>query len=199
MANVSLTARILTCTLALALACVARSLAAAPIQLTPSMTKTDLLSQATFADGSIPFADLQSRRVPFVPFASFRPHGWPVQVWVRFSLTGVSLEDAPSWYVMLPRWTESATLYRANYPAMRTSMYVPFSKRPVIGIDNPAFPLLERDDENGPLLLHLTYYPDTDLSLWLITEEGYAQQTEPTLLIEALFFGVLLAVGILNL
>lgn len=198
MVKATLSARILTLTFALAFACVAKCLASSPVDLTPGHSHIDVLPSATVADGSIPYATVSSGHASFVPFAALHPHGWPVSLWIRFSVSGASVEDAPTWYLVLPRWTESAELYRPGVPVARTSMYLPFSRRPA-DLDFPSFPILERDDSHGPLLLHLTYYPDTDLSLSLMTQEDFRRQNEPTLLIEAAFLGVLLAVGILNL
>jgi diguanylate cyclase (GGDEF)-like protein len=146
----------------------------------------------------LPYAFASDSRSAFVPFSQYTPHGSPVSLWLRFSIEGPARADRPAWFIVLPRWTESAQLYRAGEPTLSTSMYVSYAKRPA-DLDVPAFPILERDYGGAPLLLHLTYYPDTQLDVALMTQEASTRSFEPTVTIEGMFLGVLLAVGVLNL
>jgi diguanylate cyclase (GGDEF)-like protein len=158
----------------------------------------DVLQAAEVAAGADSLSDVLSGRAVFVPFARFTPHGWPASVWIRFSVARALRADRPEWYLILPRWTESAELYRAGAAPVSTSMYAPIGQRPD-DLEAPSFPILDRDYGGAPLLLHLTYYPDTDLGVLLMTRATYSRVVEPTLAIQSAFIGVLLAVGVLNL
>jgi diguanylate cyclase (GGDEF)-like protein len=189
--------RWLVLTIAVFLGGATRCDAASPVVLAGSH-HVDVLQGAEVADGADSFAGVVGGRAVFVPFARFTPHGWPASVWIRFSVAPALRADRPEWYLILPRWTESAELYRAGAAPLQTSMYVPIAQRPD-DLDAPSFPILDRDYGGPPLLLHLTYYPDTDLDVLLMTRGSYSRVVEPTLAIQSAFIGVLLAVGALNL
>lgn len=181
--------------IALAAATIVSARAGSVVLNTRSDT-VDLLALASAADGSASYVDVASGRVPMVPFANLKLRGSPISVWLRFSMSAQA-QDRSEWLVTLPRWTESAALYRAGQAPLYTSMYVPFRKRPV-DLDVPAFRIVAADFGGPPLYLHLTYYPDTDLTVFLSTRDAFSRTIEPTIAIEGMLFGTLLAVGLLN-
>jgi diguanylate cyclase (GGDEF)-like protein len=157
----------------------------------------DVLAKAAAADGSASYFDVVSGRVPMVAFAQYKRHGSPVSLWLRFSISAAPEQNRSEWLIVLPRWTESAELYRAGDAPLRTSMYVPFALRPV-DLDVPAFRVRDADFGGPPLYLRMAYYPDTDLTVFLETRDAFSRAIEPAVAIVGMLFGTLLAVGLLN-
>lgn len=167
------------------------------ITLDAAVQQVDLLQSAQAADGNASYADVRAGRVRFVPYKDFKPKGWPVRVWLRFAVTTHERYDRTRWLIVLPRWMESAMLYRANAPPERTGMYVPFNRRPV-DADYPAFGIRDRDFGGPPLLMNLVYFPDRPIAIQLISDDAQTRYIEAIHSIEGFFVGVLVAVGLLN-
>jgi diguanylate cyclase (GGDEF)-like protein len=171
---------------------------AAPIVLAAGAASAALLGQAEAADGAARIEDVRAGRVPFVTYARYARKGWPVSMWLRFSVATTQRHDRSSWLLVLPRTFESADLYRAGRPALHTGMYVPYAKRPS-ALYVPAFHIEDADLGGAPLLLHVVYYPDVPVAIHLVTEHAFFLWNEPYRVIEGLFLGTLIAVAFFNL
>ena len=156
-----------------------------------------LLDAAEAAPGSYTFAQIRSGRVPFEHFSRYERGGWPVSIWLRFSVSGSPATDRERWLITIPRTFQSADLYRSDGSVLTTGMYVPFERRPET-VYVPAFRIETADYNGSPLYLHLVYYPDVPFAVRLISERAFFQWNEPYRIVEGLFVGVLLAVALFN-
>jgi diguanylate cyclase (GGDEF)-like protein len=171
---------------------------AGEVVLTPKTTVVSLLAHATVTDGRRSLRDVLNGRVKFVPFAHYKVQGWPVSMWIRFSLRSDERRDRRRWLILLPRSFESAVLYRNDERPLRSGMRLPFDKRPT-DLYVPGFRIADRYLDGSPLFLHVVYYPDQPLLITVMDEHAFFTSKEPYRLVEGAFIGVLLAVAILNL
>jgi diguanylate cyclase (GGDEF)-like protein len=184
---------------ALVLCCLAPlSARAADIVFTPKTGAFSLLPQADVADGHRSLHDVLSGRVKFVPFAHAKLTGWPVSIWVRFSMQTQERHDRRRWLILLPRSFESAVLYHDGERPVRSGMRVPFDRRPT-DLYVPGFRIADRYLDGSPLYLHIVYYPDQKLIISVMDEHAFFTWSEPYRLVEGTFIGVLLAVAVFNL
>ncbi|HET7813922.1 MAG TPA: diguanylate cyclase [Candidatus Baltobacteraceae bacterium] len=160
--------------------------------------RPSLLDAAEAAPGTYSFAQVRSGRVPFVHFSRYKRSGWPVSIWLRFSVSGSPATDRERWLITVPRTVQSADLYRTDGSVLTTGMFVPFERRPET-MYVPAFRIETADYNGPPLYLHLVYYPDVPFAVRLISERAFFQWNEPFRIVEGLFVGVLLAVALFNL
>lgn len=172
--------------------------AATPVYLNAALPGPDLLARADAAPGNLTFAQVRAPGARFVPFAQVRRAGWPVSLWLRFSITGTPPINGERWLITVPRVFESAQLYRVDGSVLTTGMYVPFSKRPE-KIDVPAFRVEPADYNGAPLYLRLAFYPEVPPGIRLVTEHELLTENESFRIVEGVFVGVLLAVAFFNL
>ncbi len=170
---------------------------ASAVILKPTENSARVLPVAQASDGAASYADVASGRARFVPLAHYQAHGWPVSIWLRFSVRRTA-DDDRTWLIVMPQQYESADLYRRGAAPLHSGMYLPFRDQPT-GLFLPAFKLVPADFTGPPLLLHLVYYPDVPLYVRLTTEHAFFMSNQPFLLIEGLFIGVMIAVALFNL
>jgi diguanylate cyclase (GGDEF)-like protein len=168
------------------------------IGLDAGIQQVSILQTAQAADGNASYADVKAGRVTFLPYRKFKPRGWPVHLWLRFAVSTDERQDRRRWLIVLPRWMESATLYREDAAPEQTGMYVRFDRRPV-DADYPAFRIRDRDFDGAPLLINLVYFPDRPLAIRIISDDAQTRYMEAIHSIEGFFVGVLVAIGILNI
>ncbi len=167
---------------------------AAPITLRGG--SGSVLSSAGVAAGSASAGDVRAGRVRFVPFAQYRPAGWPVSLWLRFSLSSGSERSSP-WLLIVPRLFESADFYHADGTHEANGMYVPYALR-ANGLYVPSFTMRSGDFTGAPLYLHVVYYPEQPLAVRFHTEHWFFLWNEPYRIVEGIFLGVMLALAMLN-
>lgn len=175
---------------------VARS---APIVLSPGgPDSAAVLAAADAAPGNASAADVKAGRVRWMPAPKYKASGWPVSLWLRFSIESRYGNDRPVWLLALPEAIENAEFYRSDGSVQRSGSGIAMRQRPE-HVYLPAFAVSDRDMHGAPLYLHVVYYPEIPFSVRLTTERRFFLRTESYRIVETLFIGVLIAIAFFNL
>lgn len=174
--------------------------ALAPALLSDNSQTVELTPQVRFATGALPASDVLSGRAVFSAKTPSRSGVTPT-VWLRVPI-GAHGDAAGPWVISLPRSVLRGVAYVPQdkiYRAVTIGSTVPYSRRAeaymIVGVTVDRAAAIS----GKPLYLHITYRGDAPL--WIRAETLRKRISSGFLyrLIDGLFFGVLLAVGLCNL
>lgn len=161
----------------------------------------NLLESAFAASSTASFTDVRKGRVHLVPYAQLHQRGTPRRLWLRFPIRVPAAAGDGPLLLTLPRTVTSAEIYLSGphgYRMHRIGAGVAFARQASPYL-TPSLPIDQAEMGTLPVYARLTYYPETPLTLTL--RPAYEAVTHALLfrIVEGLFFGVLLAVGLSNL
>lgn len=168
------------------------------VLLRPSGSTLDLLSSAQIAPGTESAQNVLAGRVHFKALRNGRV---PEYSWIRLSLKAAPDASGSEWVLFLPSSVDRGVAYipaDRGYSAHRLGIGLPWSQhaqpylRPAVELDDPAL-------QGTPVYLHVHYFPDTPFYLRAVTEADAIVLSFEMRMMEGLFFGVLLAIGLCNL
>jgi diguanylate cyclase (GGDEF)-like protein len=172
--------------------------AAAGIEL-PQHGTVQLLPLTDVAPGDTSAGDVLAGRAAFRPYSPAALAGWPVDLWLRFTVHA-SRGERP-WLIQLPE-TELAELYAPSAlgyaPVQRTGTALPFTMRSAPYLV-PSFSFDPSAAGTAPIYLHVRFHPDLPFAPILRDSQTFFAATTLKRLVHGLFLGVLLAVASFNI
>ncbi len=170
------------------------------VVLAPHTNAIDVLSHSEAATGSLTRAQVLRGDGTFVSFKHFAMPDDATDLWLRFRVRVAS--NAPSqWALSTPGFVAHASFYvprpDGNYDEIRRGAAEPFVEA------EGAFPRTgitfdTRDIGDRPFYVHLQYHQDQPLQLTLIPERSAVDTALLGRLVFGVFFGVMIAVGLVN-
>lgn len=167
------------------------------VLLKPGGVMLDVLPYAQVAPGNASAAQVLAGRVHFEPIE--RNHV-PTTAWIRLQLDLPRAQDARPWVLFMPSGIDRAQAYvpaSRGYTMQTFGTGVPYAKHPLPYL-RPAIELYGAA-AGRPLYLHVHVYPDTPFFLRLDSQQDAIVSGFEMRLVQGLFFGVLLAIGLCNL
>jgi len=182
------------------LLCAPAAHAAVSSLLNDGSRAAELTSQVSYADGTTPSAAVFSGKAAFSSRNPATGAGL-ANVWIRVPLAAQKGATGP-WVLSLPRSVTGGVAYvpeSAGYRALLIGSAIPYSRHAEsymtigITIDRAAA------STGRPVFLHVNYHADSPLWVRATTLRDRMSETFLYRLIDGLFFGILLAIGLCNL
>ena len=182
------------------LLCAPAAHAAVTSLLSDGSRTVELTPQLLYAAGSTPASSVFSGAASFTPQNPVRGDGLST-VWIRVPLGARKGASGP-WVLSLPRIVTGGEAYvpgPAGYRTLAIGSAVPYNRHAEsymsigITIDRTAAATAK------PMFLHVTYHADSQLWVRANTLRDRMAQSFLYRLVDGLFFGILLAIGLCNL
>ena len=167
------------------------------VLLKPGTPTVEALPFSQMASGSESVARVLSGRAHFGPV---RQPSAPSVFWIRLSLR-TTADDERSWVLSVPSGTDLLQAYlpaKQGYRLKTLGISIPYAVQPQ-AYARPAIDLPSEALSGRPMYLRVRYIPDTPFFVRISTQRDTIVNGFETRIVQGLFFGVLLAIGLCNL